>query len=600
VAAPAEELAPASGDVAVPRAAAVDEAPVGQPVRDEVPVSQPVRDEVPPVSQPIRPSQDVPPPRGERLGSYELLLELASGGMATVHLARATDRRLGPPLVAIKRPHRHLSNDKTFVTMLVDEARLASAIDDPRVVKVRELGFAGGMPFIVMDYVEGASLAELRRELSALGRAIDVRVAVRIVLDALAGLHAAHALRDDNDKPLHIVHRDVSPHNVLLGCDGRSYITDFGIAKAEDRIQTTRTHEVKGKLAYLAPERVDKRRICTVQSDVFSMAVVLWECFAGRRLFRGDEAVDILQQVMSSPIPTLEQIGAPVPRPLDDVISRALSRDLDTRYQTARAFAQAIERAAGPEQIGTHADVARLMEAIFGARMAARQAQVRATVGNELADLLRESGLRAREPGESSDGPGAPLLAELAPPMPTGRYALGTELRAAMSRLRPRAVHWRSLVAVGAGAAIGAAATLTWLASHGKPTPIVVRPAASAFAAGAPPGAPATRRVLVPLPFLAGRIAFDEQARDLDPPTDIVSFDLANDAGARHHVTAIAPDGTRADGYALEEDGVIRAEADGYSFTAPPPPPVAEERRVEPRRQGRGLGTVHNGFTKLR
>ena len=247
--------------------------------------------------------------------------------------------------------------------MLVDEARLASAIDHPNVVKVRELGFDGGMPFIVMDYVEGTSLAELRRELSAIGRAIDVRVAVRIILDALVGLHAAHELKDDNGKPLHIIHRDVSPHNVLIGCDGRAYVTDFGIAKAEDRIQTTRTHEVKGKLAYLAPERIDKRRMCTVQSDVFSMAVVLWECFAGRRLFRGDEAVDVLQEVMSAPIPTLTQIGAQIPRALDDVIARALSRDLDTRYATALEFAQAVERAAGPEHIGTHADVARLMEA---------------------------------------------------------------------------------------------------------------------------------------------------------------------------------------------------------------------------------------------
>ena len=121
--------------------------------------------------------------------------------MATVHLAHATDSRDGPPLVAIKRPRRHLASDKRFVTMLVDEARLASAITDPRVVKVRELGFEGGLPFIVMDYVEGASLAELRRELSALGRAIDVRVGVRIALDMLGGLHAAHELRDDNARP---------------------------------------------------------------------------------------------------------------------------------------------------------------------------------------------------------------------------------------------------------------------------------------------------------------------------------------------------------------------------------------------------------------
>src|SRR4029077_11905328 len=268
----------------------------------------------------------------ERLGPYELLLELASGGMATVYLARATDKRQRPPLGAIKRPHRHLSGDKTFLTMLVDEARLASAIDHPNVVKVRELGFDGGIPFIIMDYVEGASLAELRRELSSIGRALDVRVAVRIVLDALAGLYAAHELKDDTGRALHIIHRDVSPHNVLIGCDGRAHLTDFGIAKAEDRLQTTRTHEVKGKLAYLAPERVDRRRLCTVQSDVFSMAVVLWECFAGRRLFRGEDAVETLQEVMSAPIPLLRQIGAQIPQALDDVIARALSRDLETRY----------------------------------------------------------------------------------------------------------------------------------------------------------------------------------------------------------------------------------------------------------------------------
>jgi serine/threonine-protein kinase len=517
--------------------------------------------------------------------------------MATVHLARATDRRQGPPLVAIKRPHRHLASDKIFVSMLVDEARLASAIDNPCVVKVRELGFEGGMPFIVMDYVEGASLAELRRELSAAGRAIDVRVAVRIVLDALGGLHAAHELRDDNDKPLHIVHRDVSPHNVLIGCDGRSYITDFGIAKAEDRIQTTRTHEVKGKLAYLAPERVDKRRVCTVQSDVFSMAVVLWECFAGRRLFRAEEPVEILQQVMSAPIPTLGEIGAPIPRTLDDVIARALSRDLDTRYATALALAQAIERAAGPENIGTHGDVARLMEAVFGARMAVRQEQVRATIGHELADLLRQSGLPAREAAATSLAPEGELLAKLAPPMPTGRYVLGTELRAAMARLRPRVIPWRSIAAVGAGVAIGAAVTLTLLTRHAKSTPIVIRTAAAP--ANGPGQIPATRRVLLPLPFLASRATLDDESRELEPPTDVIVFDVRSSSGPRHRVTMVAPDGTRAEGYAVEEDGIARPEGDGYAFVAPPSTPSDRSHHPDRRRPSHPVGIVHDGFTKL-
>ena len=548
---------------------------------------------------PSSPSGPARAPRSERLGSYELLLELASGGMATVHLGRATDKRQGPPLVAIKRPHRHLSSDKIFVTMLVDEARLASAINDPHVVKVRELGFEGGMPFIVMDYIEGASLAELRRELTAHGRAIDARVAVRIALDALSGLQAAHELRDDNDRPLHIIHRDVSPHNVLIGCDGRSYITDFGIAKAEDRIQTTRTHEVKGKLAYLAPERVDKRRMCTVQSDVFSMAVVLWECLAGRRLFRGDEAVDILQQVMSSPIATLEEIGAKVPRALDDVIARALSRDLDTRYGTALAFAQAIARAAAPENVGTEADVARLMEAVFGARMAQRQGQVRETIGgNKLADLLRESGLPARDPAAASDLPAGQLVANLAPLVPTARYAHGAEFRA---RLRLRRVPWRRVVAIATplgAAAIGAIVTLVVLTHRARPAPIVIRGTPATPAEIAPPtSVPATRRVLLPLPFLASRITFDNESRDLDPPTDVAALDVRADGGARHHVTVLAPDGTRAEGDAVEEDGIARPEGDGYTFAAPPQ--SEDTPRAMRRRATHPLGTVHDGFTKL-
>jgi serine/threonine-protein kinase len=482
--------------------------------------------------------------------------------------------------------------------MLVDEARLASAIDHPNVVKVRELGFDGGMPFIVMDYVEGTSLAELRRELSAIGRAIDVRVAVRIVLDALHGLHAAHELQDDNGKPLHIVHRDVSPHNVLIGCDGRSRITDFGIAKAEDRIQTTRTHEVKGKLAYLAPERIDKRRVCTVQSDVFAMAVVLWECFAGRRLFRGEEAVDILQEVMSAPIPTLRQIGAQIPPEVDDVIARALSRDLETRYQTALEFGQAIERAAGPEHSGTPTDVARLMEAMFGARMALRQDQVRATIGSsDLDDLLRQAGLPARDRVSLADVPTGQLLAELAPPAPTGRYALGTELRAEAAKLRHRRVSWWTVAAVAAGVAVGALATLALVKDQSKPAPIVVR---STVAPAPPPvmAQPVARKIVLPLPFLATRVTFDEVTRDLQPATDVVAIEVSSESGERHRVTIVALDGTRAAGFVREQDGIARPEGDGYEFVSPSG--AADEPRAAGARAAPPIGTVHNGFTKLR
>ena len=321
-----------------------------------------------------------------RAGGYELITELASGGMATVFLGRSLTA--DAPLVAVKRPHKHLASDKVFLSMLIDEARLCSAIHHENVVKVHELGFEGGEPFVVMDYVEGASLSELRKELAAAERAVDTKVAVKVILDALAGLHAAHTLRDENGRHLGIIHRDISPHNVLLGVDGKSRLTDFGIAHAVDRVQVTRTHEVKGKLAYLAPERIDKRRMCTVQSDVFSMAVVLWECLAGRRLFRGDEAIDTLQEVMNSHIPRLRLLGAQVPPALDDAIMRGLSRDLNARYATAEQFARAIAHAAGRGNIGTDADVAHVVETVFGPRLGMRHEHVRAVVSDETANHL--------------------------------------------------------------------------------------------------------------------------------------------------------------------------------------------------------------------
>lgn len=518
-------------------------------------------------------------------------------------LARATDRRTGPPLVAVKRPHRHLTNDRTFLTMLVDEARLASSINHPHVVRVRELGFDNGVPFIVMDYIEGASLAELRRELSSIGRALDVRVAVRIVLDALSGLHAAHELTDDTGRPLHIIHRDVSPHNVLIGCDGRAHITDFGIAKAEDRIQTTRTHEVKGKLAYLAPERVDKRRLCTVQSDVFSMAVVLWECFAGRRLFRADEPVEVLQEVMSAPIPSLSQIGAQVPPALEQAVARGLSRDLDTRYPTALAFAQSLEQAAGPDQVGRHAEVARLVEAIFGARMALRQEQVRATIGSgSLSNLLRESGLPTRERVPTGEMITGKLLAELAPPAPSGRYAMDGEMRQARWQLHHRRVGWWTPIGVGAGVALGALLTLAIVTRRAKPAIANQAAVPSTIESS---GAPAitTRGVVVPLPFAAKRVTFDEISRDLEPPVDVIAIEVPADRGVHHRVVAFAPDGTRAEGYVREQDGFARPDGEGFVFSSASVPADMEVRREGQHGGGhmpRSLGKVRNGFTKLK
>jgi len=545
--------------------------------------------------------------------------------MATVYLARKANQR-DAPLIAVKRPHRHLASEKAFLTMLVDEARLASSIQHDNVVKVRELGFDNGEPFIVMDYVEGASLADVRKELSAVGRAIDPRFAVRIALDALAGLQAAHVLHDDKGKPLGIVHRDVSPHNVLIGCDGSARLTDFGIAKAADRVQTTRTHEVKGKLAYLAPERIDKRRICTAQSDVFSMAVVLWECIAGRRLFRGDEAIETLQEVISGPIPSLRRIGAPIPQALDDTILRGLSRDLDTRYKTAAEFADALQRASGGRpNIATPAEVACLVEALFGERLRVRHANIRDALddGSDVEHVLEVSGLNRRpEPTPEMRERDKLAIQNIAPPAPSARYAFGNASENLLQRrfASPRV----RLVALGAVALLGAVVLVGVLARKDKHDASHDRPAASE---------PTIRRVIVPLPFAAKHVTFDEQSHELSPPADVAAFDVPRESGAVHRVTALAVDGSKAEAYVRESEGVARPEGPGFTvepletygdeaqgnLIELPPTRNGVKRVVKPRpgaaraakdagapaasasaQAPKPVGTVKDGFTKLR
>jgi serine/threonine-protein kinase len=551
-------------------------------------------------------AREMKPPVG-RVGSYELISELASGGMATVFLARSLTA--DSPLIAVKRPHKHLASDKVFLSMLIDEARLASAIHHPNVVKVRELGFEAAEPFVVMDYVEGASLSDLRKELAAAERAVDTKVAVKIILDALAGLHAAHILKDEDGRHLGIVHRDISPHNVLLGTDGRARLTDFGIAHAVDRVQVTRTHEVKGKLAYLAPERVDKRRICTVQSDVFSMAVVLWECLAGRRLFRGDEAIDTLQEVMSAHIPKLRLLGANLPPALDDTIARGLSRDLAIRYATADDFARAIATAAGKSNIGTDADVARVVEAVFGARLGQRHEQVRAVVGDEAAKTLFEKTEIAPRPApENAIAPGSQLYASIAPPAPSARYAFGNLNDSLPVNNETPKIPWPLIAAIGGGSAFALMVLFALFFrfrthDHDLATPA---PSASSTSSDAPQIAalPSSRRVVVPLPFVATHVIFDDLDRDLNPPADVCAFDVPAASGVRHRVVAIAASGARAEGFAREVDGVASPES-GFAVqsattqtAANPttPPPVAPHRNHAAPRST----TTHDGFTRIK
>jgi serine/threonine-protein kinase len=315
---------------------------------------------------------------GERLDRFELVAELASGGMATVYLARLSGVAGFQRLVAIKRLHPHLAKEPDFIEMFLDEARLAARIHHPNVVPIQEVGESGNGYYLVMDYIEGDTLARLLSRAAQAKAQIPWGVTIRVILDTLAGLHSAHELKDDLGHPLAIVHRDVSPQNILVGSDGIARITDFGVARAASRLSTTRSGQLKGKLAYMAPEQargeaVDRR------ADVFSCGIVLWEALAMKRLFRGEGEAATLNRVLHDAVVPPSSIRSDVPRELDEICMKALDRDVDKRFATADVFADELERAARKLScVGSVREVAACLEEVFGSDLVQQREAVRA------------------------------------------------------------------------------------------------------------------------------------------------------------------------------------------------------------------------------
>ncbi len=319
---------------------------------------------------------------GEKLDRFELISEIASGGMATVFLARLVGVAGFQRLVAIKRLHPHLAKDPDFVDMFLDEARLAARIHHPNVVSIQEVGQNEHGYYLVMDYVEGATLGKLLTRAAREGRRIPADVAIRIMLDTLAGLQAAHELEGDDGKPLEIVHRDVSPQNVLLGADGVARLSDFGVARAQSKISVTKTGQLKGKLAYMAPEQAQGKRVDR-RADLFACGIVLWESLALRRLFKGDSDAEVLTKVLYESIPGLREATPTVSVALEAVVARALARNPDDRYPTALAFAEALEEVAKAQSmLATPRDVARCLDGFFGEELTSHRDSIRALLSS--------------------------------------------------------------------------------------------------------------------------------------------------------------------------------------------------------------------------
>lgn len=359
----------------------------------------------------------------EVLGRYEILLPIASGGVATVYLASSTGAVGFERYVAIKLTHRHLRDSPEFFTQLVDEARLAGKIHHPNVVGVHDVGFADRSAFIVMDYVEGEALSVIQQVLRHRDAPMPLGIALKILDDVLSGLHAAHELCADDGTPLCVVHRDVTPHNILVGIDGVSRLTDFGVAKAQARLTKTSPGLVKGKIAYMSPEQAQGKTLDR-RVDVWAVGVVAWELFSGSRLHDGTNDPVLMLKIARDPPMRLRHVRPDLPRELDAVLASALAMDPRSRTPTAEALADAFRDAAARASIkpADAREVRDFLLDLVGPELEARRekvAEIRA-IKQRWVELGGPAGSASAPPARVETVPRPPLVERLEPTIAHG------------------------------------------------------------------------------------------------------------------------------------------------------------------------------------
>jgi len=293
---------------------------------------------------------------------YAIYDAIASGGMATVHLGRLIGTAGFLRTVAIKRLHSQFANDVDFTTMLLDEARLASRIQHPNVVSTLDVVMNDNELLLVMEYVRGESLSRLIRRARDRGEPLSPSVVVSIMSGALHGLHAAHEAVDEKGALLGLVHRDMSPQNVLVGTDGIARVLDFGVAKAAGRVHTTREGDIKGKVLYMPPEQLSAEALDRT-ADIYAAGVVLFEALTCLRMFAGENEGAALRKIIQNEI-QLPSTSNPALAPFDRIVRRATAADAKARYPTAIAMATDLEASCGPA--ASNAEVSASVQALVG------------------------------------------------------------------------------------------------------------------------------------------------------------------------------------------------------------------------------------------
>lgn len=337
-------------------------------------------------------------------GRYTLLDRLAIGGMAEIYLARLDQ---DPRLLVIKRMLPNFAEDQDFVEMFIDEAKISATLDHPNIVPVLDLGRVADVTFIAMEYVPGKDLQAVLNVLIDRQTQLGPDHVAFIGQEMMRGLNYAHNKTSGAGEPLHIVHRDVSPQNILISFEGDVKITDFGIAKAESKLNKTQAGILKGKFSYMSPEQVMGREIDN-RHDIFSAGIILYELSAGRRLFTGKVEWEILQKVRLGHIDPLAQYNPNVPKALQKIIYRALTVDRDQRYENAQEMELDLVQYLGRfHPTYSHSELANLMQNLFEQDMQAHRQRVNDAISSLQASPKAEQGaaLEATVAGEPPSGP---------------------------------------------------------------------------------------------------------------------------------------------------------------------------------------------------
>jgi eukaryotic-like serine/threonine-protein kinase len=405
------------------------------------------------------------------VGRYALFDELAAGGMATVHLARLLLNDGSGRTVAVKRLHPQYTKDNEFCAMFMDEARLVTRIKHPNCVRTVDVVQNDEGLFLVMEYVHGESLSRLMRTSRERKEPIAPQLVATLVHNALLGLHAAHEVTGDDGKPLNVVHRDVSPQNIIVGVDGAAKVLDFGIAKAAGRMQTTREGQIKGKLAYMAPEQI--RGQVDRRTDVFAAAVCLWEALAGRRLHEGLKDVEIVTRVVQGKFVGPSSCATGISPELDQIVLKGLAADPKKRYLTANDMAADIEAKIG---LVDRAEVTAWLEKLAKPTLDKRAAKVAAM--EKASRDLRPSSMGLRMPSTPDAFP--PMSAMEAASGPRSERDVQAELDSVAPTTPPPYTPRPEIVAAALGTARRSAAAKPPPAKDATgPSPKTDHPAAS-------------------------------------------------------------------------------------------------------------------------